>query len=968
MEQLFYKIRLQGGRVIGPVDIERIKLFIANDKITGIETARLYPTGEWRDINTFPDISAVLLDKLSGNLKVSLPKTESQQEIQKIERESAQEPAPESAESVILSSPSVALVPDPGPAVPVDDEKTVIRTANDERTVIKPFQAPRSTASVKVESQEPTEHFTVNKTISTEKTAMLSRPVGEKNDDSKKKNKKKIFIAIGALIAALLFLLPDEKPKKANVPKFSVQMPTFEKQDPQQSDKVYKSAFEYYTTDSVDGYKKSAALFLKSASMDTGNAKALCMLASSYLNLIDVINRDENYFSTVTRLIEMARAKGIDLSETVIADVELYLALGNADAAMNRVVEFTKTHQYGAEMYYYIAATTFAKNDNENAMKSLGQIDSKNWFTAKIPYLYGLIFEKEGNREEALKAFNETVKRSPTHIKARVHLIEHFFGKDNLAEAAKHADYVIENQTLGSALEVGKAYYFRARMHEIGNREDQALSDLEAALKKTPEEPDYLLEFYTLKARMGSKIKDAAGKAKMFDAMAKGERALKAGDLGEAHKQFLTARQVQENDPIPLVRLAEVLKRRGDMQSARMSLEKAVKMAPGRADLYPKFIRTLIDTYSFEDAKKNIETYKGLNASGSVLDRLYGDLYFKQQRLREAQVYYKRAVGDSSADSTTYTAYADILFAGSAFREAAFYYGLALRFDPFNVTATIGTAKSLAELDGVQVGTGFLDEALRKSPRKAEITNGMAELFHRKGDYANALKTVDQAISYDNEMAIAYKTKGDVLSALDKYKEALDAYLTYANYSPGDPAGHIERYKLFLKKLDLKSAKESIQNVIDAYPRYPGAYNMLGELFKEAKNYNSAFEAAKQEIQFNPGYLPAYVLATAVLNAKGDYNTALGYINRALKADPNYVPALIQAGDTNRLMKSYGAAGSLLQRALGLDQGNPQIHKRLGLLYIETGDRQRAQQHIRAYTDLYPDAPDRSEMEKYLNR
>ena len=67
-------------------------------------------------------------------------------------------------------------------------------------------------------------------------------------------------------------------------------------------------------------------------------------------------------------------------------------------------------------------------------------------------------------------------------------------------------------------------------------------------------------------------------------------------------------------------------------------------------------------------------------------------------------------------------------------------------------------------------------------------------------------------------------------------------------------------------------------------------------------------------------------------------------------------------------MKIYGAAKTLLERALSLDQGNPEVHKKLGVLYLEIGDRQKGLQHFRAYIDLYPDAPDRAEIEQNLQR
>ena len=57
------------------------------------------------------------------------------------------------------------------------------------------------------------------------------------------------------------------------------------------------------------------------------------MLASTYLNLIDSSNKDENYFSVISKLIDMTRAKSMDLTETVIADVEFFVTVNKAEAA-----------------------------------------------------------------------------------------------------------------------------------------------------------------------------------------------------------------------------------------------------------------------------------------------------------------------------------------------------------------------------------------------------------------------------------------------------------------------------------------------------------------------------------------------------------------------------------------------------------------------------------------------------------
>jgi hypothetical protein len=63
-----YKIKLSSGRVLGPFNLERVRVFISKKKITGVETAREYPQGEWQDINLIPALSGALMEQASGNL------------------------------------------------------------------------------------------------------------------------------------------------------------------------------------------------------------------------------------------------------------------------------------------------------------------------------------------------------------------------------------------------------------------------------------------------------------------------------------------------------------------------------------------------------------------------------------------------------------------------------------------------------------------------------------------------------------------------------------------------------------------------------------------------------------------------------------------------------------------------------------------------------------------------------------
>ena len=167
--------------------------------------------------------------------------------------------------------------------------------------------------------------------------------------------------------------------------------------------KLYREAMRSYVADNVLGYRMAADQLRKSASLDGENGRALAMLASSYLNLIDSSNKDENYFSVISKLIDLTRAKQQDLPEAVIADVEFYLSANKPEAAQGRIVEYTKAHQtLQVELYYYLALAFYNRGTYRNAERYLQEIPDNHIFSPKIYYLRGQIAEKLSDNEAAL--------------------------------------------------------------------------------------------------------------------------------------------------------------------------------------------------------------------------------------------------------------------------------------------------------------------------------------------------------------------------------------------------------------------------------------------------------------------------------------------------------------------------------------------------------------------------------------
>ena len=363
----------------------------------------------------------------------------------------------------------------------------------------------------------------------------------KKNSKKKKKNPLVELVKVLVFSWALgslgydTFLADAQKPK---IPKFEIIRPTLPsyvqgKSDASKSSEVYGQAMRYYVDDTITGYRLAAQKLSQSVSYDVGNVKALAMLASSYLNLIDVSNKNDDYFNVISKLIDMSRAKSIDLPETVIADVEFFLVANRAEAAQNRVIEYTKSHQgkFGIEMFYYLGLTFFAKEDAQAAAGYLSQFPDEKAFSAKIFYLRGQIAEKLADTESALKEYTKAIKFNANHAKSYLKVATIYNKQGRLKDGANYLEFIMNHTDLLAPKELGQAYYLHAQLSELFLKPKIAVGDLERAVKLDPDNHDILLEYYTLLGKEGKDATDVKSLARMYYFMSEGGKAHSAGSL-----------------------------------------------------------------------------------------------------------------------------------------------------------------------------------------------------------------------------------------------------------------------------------------------------------------------------------------------------------------------------------------------------------------------------------------------------
>ncbi len=746
--------------------------------------------------------------------------------------------------------------------------------------------------------------------------------------------------------------------------------------NPEEANQLYALAMRDYVLDNVVGYRAAADKLLKAAAKDTNHVKALAMLASSYLNLIDSSNKDDQYFSTITKIIDLSRAKKVDLPETVIADVEFYITVNRPEDAQGRINEYTKRNdKFGYELFYYLALAFYHRGDGQTAARYIREIPDNKAFSAKVFYLRGMIAEKLKDRESALKEYEKAIKMNPAHAKSRLRISEMFSEAGNLKGAAAHLSFLTEHTGLLAPKELARTYILHAQLNQLYDKPDHALGAIERAVKLDPSNHDYLLEYYTLRSRAGdtttAEVKKAA---QMYYFLSQGEKLLKTNRYHDALVQFLRAHEANPGSAAALIKIGDMFRLQNDIGNALANYRKATVQAPKNVEAWSKYIGILIQSYEWEDANKALTQFKSLPVSASAVDKAAGDMYAKQGLHAEAQTYYKKAMGRDTIDPDTYIAYAKSLMATKNFKEAPFFFALALRYDPLNLDAIVGTAKCVAATQSIDQAISLLqDELSKQSAARADLLSSIAEMNIQRGNWEEAQRFVDQAKSSDHEHAYAWKLQGQIhmnRENTDKsaLSQALVAYQSYSERNPSDPSGYLERYNIYLKKLEFEKANEELDKVYLIYPRYPNLAFYRGFLYAVQGNHKRAAEEFQKELVNNPQSIRTLIalgkeqIELGVLQGAGG---AQELFNKAMQVAPTNAEARQQAGYTAYLMKNYQAAIALYNSALSYDKANPLIYKRLGMAYREMNDTPGAVAAFRKYLEMEPDAPDRAQFERY---
>jgi len=365
-----------------------------------------------------------------------------------------------------------------------------------------------------------------------------------------------------------------------------------------------------------------------------------------------------------------------------------------------------------------------------------------------------------------------------------------------------------------------------------------------------------------------------------------------------------------------------------DQMTARLYLEKAVKLNPSYLDGYVK----LADIYAKQrDYNASVAAFKKVTElDASRADAFYGmgSVLTRQMKFKEAAEALEKAVALNVAIKEVQfdlgTAYEELQEFDKAAGAYEKYIALAPA-DSWNAYLKLGTCRM--KLGQFDAAIAALLEAQKAQPKDVKVNFGLAEAYEKAGQLEkaeavyNILAEINPAEAktyhrqsyriYDvggkNELAITPAKKiidlepknemnhyylGLTYFKLQRYDEAVAAFQQGLAIKPDFSHAWFQIGSSQFNQKKYKEAAAAYKKYTEFAPEDPSGWLSIGVCYMQLKDFESALDPLKKCVELKPDNAVAwYNLAIVYINLKDNYSAKEVY-NRLVTLDPSLAERL----------------------------------------------------------------------------
>ena len=454
-----------------------------------------------------------------------------------------------------------------------------------------------------------------------------------------------------------------------------------------------------------------------------------------------------------------------------------------------------------------------------------------------------------------------------------------------------------------------------------------------------------------------------------------GDTYMRRGMVDEAEQSFTRARDLSPATAAPLVGQALVATVRREFSRAEQLLEDALRLEADhsaawslRGDLahYQRDLETAVEHYGkamgarrdqlgnlekravllsylrrFDEARKDIDRMRRLNASHPALDYAEGILALQEQRYDNARVHFEslhRKVKDYR-DGVLQLGLAN-LGAGNA-QQAEQYLARAFARNPNYVPGRILLATARLQQGEAASAVQLVEPILAQDPDNTRVLALLASALLQQGRTEEALGHLHRLVELNPESPQLQAQLGAGVLMGGDYEAGVGMLEDIIARSPELVQADILLVMAHLHQGAFEQAVAAAEDFSRRYPEAPMPLVLKGMGQLGLADREAARASFKAALAHDPGDPAANHRLAVLAMEDGDYATGRQHYEQVLMAHPDHISTLqylalleATAGDEKRLVET-------LKRAIEAHPGQVDFSVQLGRYHLRTGHPER---------------------------
>lgn len=620
-----------------------------------------------------------------------------------------------------------------------------------------------------------------------------------------------------------------------------------------------------------------------------------------------------------------------------------------------------KSHPEEANFYLYKAEILMEKKKLKDSLAYVKKAEEL-WPKWIKPYVLEAHLRLLLNQvDSAQKILSVVVDKVPRHGEAKILLGEIEF-LNNPKDGIKRILSGLSVDKLKREVFV-KAHTLLADYYMKSGKRKEALESAKQAYRADP----LSLEMKNIILKIGGEDEFTKLKSDDKKLIAQGLLYQKGNNFIEAQREFREAYKLNPKNARAAFLAGESLWKLNQVTEAINWLKKAIKVDPQYIDAYLKLAEFYAQRYDFEKAVSALsKAAKKTSGNSYKIHKVFAGLELKRRNYVGAIREAEKALTKYDSDIETFIILARAYHGKGDAQKSFEYAARAVHSDENNIQAQCTYAQMMSHFQGVTAASQYLKRKMSLSPRETAYTQTLARIHMEDDNHTealNVLKPLLESSSLDKELWIMV---GDIYQNLKKPQLALRAYLSAAERDPSDAHPIFQTGRLYMSTQQYNKAIEQFERVIKINSLYPMAHYYLGLAYMDMGNASKALKHAKYEKRYNPHLGSVYILAGKALLKMKRFSKASDEFRKAIKAGERTTEVYILLANCYRELDSYDIALDMLKTAESIENGRAEVHREMGSVYYDMGDKAAASNAYKRYLKLQPNAPDRVHIESRI--